>query len=169
LRRLRQRGDQAARSGRGSGARGISRRGLFGAAGGVTLPALAACGGAGGGAAPARQEAAGTIRYLTWWGTDRVAVIDAWKAGFRAEAPRVTVETELVAQAEYPAKVQVGLASGTAPDVVLARHEAQTRWYELDAVVAWRWSSDLTVLNGVPVRLRVRLKDADVYAIQFRD
>lgn len=40
---------------------------------------------------------------------------------------------------------------------------------ELAAVAAWKGGSDLTALRGKPVRLRVRLKDADLYALRFAD
>lgn len=38
----------------------------------------------------------------------------------------------------------------------------------LDQVVAWKAGSDLSKLASQPIRLRVVLKDADLYAIQFR-
>lgn len=39
----------------------------------------------------------------------------------------------------------------------------------LDRSVKWKSKSDLTSLNGQPVRLRFVLKDADLYSFQFRD
>jgi hypothetical protein len=39
---------------------------------------------------------------------------------------------------------------------------------ELARVVRWRSGSDLTSLSGQPVRLRFTLKDASLYALQFR-
>ncbi len=39
---------------------------------------------------------------------------------------------------------------------------------ELDRVVSWTSGSDLRALAGKPIRLRLVMKDADVYAIQFR-
>jgi len=39
---------------------------------------------------------------------------------------------------------------------------------EIDRAVAWKGGSDLGALSGRPVRLRFVLKDADLYAIQFR-
>jgi len=39
---------------------------------------------------------------------------------------------------------------------------------ELDRVVTWKGNSDLTSLAGRPVRLRFVMRDADLYAIQFR-
>jgi len=39
---------------------------------------------------------------------------------------------------------------------------------EIDRAVAWKDGSDLGALSGRPVRLRFVLKDADLYAIQFR-
>ena len=38
---------------------------------------------------------------------------------------------------------------------------------ELDRTVTWRGSPDVTQLAGRPVRLRITLSDADLYAIQF--
>ena len=38
----------------------------------------------------------------------------------------------------------------------------------LDQVVTWKGGSDVSKLAGKPVRLRVVLKDADLYSIQFR-
>lgn len=40
---------------------------------------------------------------------------------------------------------------------------------ELDAVVAWKAGGDLSRLAGKPVRLRLVLKDADVFALRFAD
>lgn len=40
---------------------------------------------------------------------------------------------------------------------------------ELDAVVHWKGGEDLSALSGKAVRLRVELKDADVYALRFSD
>lgn len=39
---------------------------------------------------------------------------------------------------------------------------------ELDRVVSWKAGSDLAQLAGKPIRLRLVMKDADLYAIQFR-
>lgn len=38
---------------------------------------------------------------------------------------------------------------------------------ELDATVRWKQGSDLSSLQGRPVRLRVKLKDADLFALRF--
>jgi hypothetical protein len=35
--------------------------------------------------------------------------------------------------------------------------------------VAWKGGASLAAFAGKPVRLRVQLKDADLYAIQFRE
>ena len=40
---------------------------------------------------------------------------------------------------------------------------------KVDSVVAWRGQPDLSGIVGRPVRLRFVLKDADLFAIQFRD
>ena len=39
---------------------------------------------------------------------------------------------------------------------------------DLDQVVRWKYGSDLSAFAGKPVRLRFRLKDADVYSLRFR-
>ena len=38
---------------------------------------------------------------------------------------------------------------------------------EIDRVVAWKGTSDVSRLAGTPVRLRFVISDADVYALQF--
>ncbi|MCA1809312.1 MAG: hypothetical protein LC725_07690 [Lentisphaerae bacterium] len=38
---------------------------------------------------------------------------------------------------------------------------------EIEHVVAWQGGADLAALRGRPVRLRVRLDDADLYSICF--
>lgn len=40
---------------------------------------------------------------------------------------------------------------------------------ELASVVQWKTGSDVSSLHGKPVRLRIALKDADLFAIQFHD
>ena len=39
---------------------------------------------------------------------------------------------------------------------------------QLDRVVSWKAGSDLSDLAGQPVRLRIELKDADLYSLRFR-
>ncbi|HUX96006.1 MAG TPA: hypothetical protein VMV47_09765 [Bacteroidales bacterium] len=39
---------------------------------------------------------------------------------------------------------------------------------EIERTVEWRSSSDLTKLNNIPVRIRFRIKDADLYSFRFR-
>ena len=38
---------------------------------------------------------------------------------------------------------------------------------QLDRVVSWKTGADLSQLAGKPVRLRIELKDADLYSLQF--
>ncbi|HQM99596.1 MAG TPA: hypothetical protein PLL36_00895 [Candidatus Hydrogenedentes bacterium] len=38
----------------------------------------------------------------------------------------------------------------------------------LDRPVKWEAGSDISSLAGTPLRLRFHMKDADLYAIQFR-
>ena len=40
---------------------------------------------------------------------------------------------------------------------------------KIDSTVAWKDRPDLSSIAGKPVRLRFVLKDADLFAIQFRD
>jgi hypothetical protein len=39
---------------------------------------------------------------------------------------------------------------------------------DLDRVVTWKGSSDLSRFEGKAIRLRFDLKDADLFAIQFK-
>ena len=39
---------------------------------------------------------------------------------------------------------------------------------EIERVVAWRTGSDLTSLAGRTVRLRIEMKDADLFSLRFR-
>ena len=39
---------------------------------------------------------------------------------------------------------------------------------EIERVVAWQAGSDVSTLAGKPVRIRVVMKDADLYSIRFR-
>ncbi len=38
---------------------------------------------------------------------------------------------------------------------------------DLKRIVSWRSDSSLASLNGIPVRLRIELKDADLYSFKF--
>ena len=38
---------------------------------------------------------------------------------------------------------------------------------EVERAVTWKGDGDLSRLAGQPVRLRIRLKDADLYALRF--
>ncbi len=40
---------------------------------------------------------------------------------------------------------------------------------ELDATAKWKQGSSLAALKGQTVRMRVRLKDADLFALRFAD
>jgi hypothetical protein len=40
---------------------------------------------------------------------------------------------------------------------------------DLDAPVSWKEAGGLSRLNGVPVRLRFLLEDADIFSIRFGD
>jgi ABC-type glycerol-3-phosphate transport system substrate-binding protein len=98
-----------------------------------TTAALAACGtpaGSGGPSGAVDAKTSGTVRYLTWWALDRAPTLDEWKKDFKDEFPNVTVEPEVITLAEYNAKFQVAIASGTPPDAVLQNSHAQTRWYD---------------------------------------
>jgi hypothetical protein len=65
-------------------------------------------------------------------------------------------------------KVELQSADGQAlPGFSLADCQEQIG-NELDRLVSWKAGADLGALGGKPVRLRFVLKDADVYALQFR-
>jgi hypothetical protein len=65
-------------------------------------------------------------------------------------------------------RVEIQSADGTPmPGYALADCKAVIG-DELERVVSWKHSSDLSALAGKPVRLRFVLKEADLYAIQFR-
>jgi hypothetical protein len=40
---------------------------------------------------------------------------------------------------------------------------------ELNATIAWKRGPDLSSLAGKPIRLRVVLRDADLYALHFAE
>ena len=40
---------------------------------------------------------------------------------------------------------------------------------ELDAPVLWKSSTNLSQLNGKPIRIKFQLKDADLYSLRFGD
>jgi len=40
---------------------------------------------------------------------------------------------------------------------------------QLDRVVSWQGGADLSTLAGRPVRLRIELRDADLYALRFAE
>lgn len=112
---------------------GMSRRGLLGqAAGWGAALAAAACGlpGAGQPSPAGLKDAAVTVRYLTWWPTERFGTVNAWKTALKDEWPKVNLEVEQTPLGEFNTKFQVGLTSGTPPDVVLSNSHAQTRWYD---------------------------------------
>jgi hypothetical protein len=39
---------------------------------------------------------------------------------------------------------------------------------EIERVVKWKSGSELSSLAGKPIRLRIRMKDADLYSVRFR-
>ena len=86
----------------------------------------------GGPPAGARDQAV-TLRYMTWYGADRLPTTQAWIAAFNGEWPRVTVEIEELLLADVPTKFQAQLAGGTPPDVILANSHAQTKWFDSGA------------------------------------
>ena len=50
---------------------------------------------------------------------------------------------------------------GYASPVVIDRHDS------LDRIVTWQGNTDVSSLAGNPVRLRFRLRDAEIYSLQF--
>ena len=100
-----------------------------------TAAGVAACGmpGQPGGPPAGARDQAVTLRYMTWYGADRLPTTQAWIAAFNAEWPKVTVEIEELALADVPTKFQAQLAGGTPPDVILADSHAQTKWFDSGA------------------------------------
>jgi len=100
-----------------------------------TAAGVAACGmpGQPGGPPAGARDQAVTLRYMTWYGADRLPTTQAWIAAFNGEWPKVTVEIEELALADVPTKFQAQLAGGTPPDVILADSHAQTKWFDSGA------------------------------------
>jgi multiple sugar transport system substrate-binding protein len=107
---------------------------MQGAAAGSAALAAAACGLPGQSAnTAALKEQAVTLRYMTWYGGDRLPTTNAWIKAFNDEWPKVKVEVEELVLADLPTKFQTQLAGGTPPDLVLADSHAQTKWFDSGA------------------------------------
>ena len=65
--------------------------------------------------------------------------------------------------------VRVGLADAAAPIPQFGLYECdEIIGDEIERVVRWKGGSDVSELAGQPVRLQFRMKDADLYSMQFR-
>ena len=64
-------------------------------------------------------------------------------------------------------KVEIQTASGQPINGFRLQDADETFGDELDRTVSWRGSTDVGKLAGQPVRLRITLSDADLYAIRF--
>lgn len=114
----------------------MNRRALLGGSvPAATAAGLAACGmpGQQGGPPAGLKDQAGTIRYMTWYGADRLPTTQAWVKGYHEEYPKVKVEIEELVLADVPAKFQTQLAGGTPSDLILADSHAQTKWFDSGA------------------------------------
>jgi multiple sugar transport system substrate-binding protein len=105
---------------------------LAGATGAAGLAACGVPGQQGGPPAGAREQAV-TLRYMTWYGADRLPTTQAWVKAFNEEWPKVKVEIEELLLADVPTKFQAQLAGGTPPDVIVADSHAQTKWFDTGA------------------------------------
>ena len=96
---------------------------------------LAACGvpGAQSGPPAGLKDQTATVRYMTWYGADRLPTTQAWIKAYNEEYPKVKVEIEELVLADVPAKFQTQLAGGTPPDLILADSHAQTKWFDSGA------------------------------------
>lgn len=119
------------RSNRASHRHTLLRRAATVAAAGGTV-GLAACGlpGQSGGPATSLKSQAVTLRYMTWYGGDRLPTTNAWIQAFQDEWPQVKVEVEELVLGDLPTKFQAQLVGGTPPDLVLADSHAQTKWFD---------------------------------------
>jgi hypothetical protein len=66
-------------------------------------------------------------------------------------------------------QVEVQDASGRALPGYAAADMPALFGDELDATISWRRGADLAALQGQTVRLRIRLKDADLFALRFAE
>ena len=64
-------------------------------------------------------------------------------------------------------KVEIQTASGQPINGFRLQDADETFGDELDRTVSWKGSTDVGKLAGQPVRLRITLSDADLYAIRF--
>src|SRR5688500_12014718 len=96
---------------------------------------LAACGvpGAQSGPPAGLKDQTATVRYMTWYGADRLPTTNAWIKAYNEEFPKVKVEIEELVLADVPVKFQTQLAGGTPPDLLLADSHAQTKWFDSGA------------------------------------
>ncbi|HET7771642.1 MAG TPA: extracellular solute-binding protein [Chloroflexota bacterium] len=96
---------------------------------------LAACGvpGAQSGPPAGLKDQTATVRYMTWYGADRLPTTQAWIKAYNEEFPKVKVEIEELVLADVPVKFQAQLAGGTPPDLILADSHAQTKWFDSGA------------------------------------
>jgi|GEM_PF-1137398 len=116
--------------------RAFSRRSLLvQTASAVSVTGLAACGMPGQQSGPPAgiKDQAATVRYMTWYGADRLPTTNAWVKAFNEEFPKVKVEIEELVLADVPVKFQTQLAGGTPPDLLLADSHAQTKWFDSGA------------------------------------
>ncbi len=91
---------------------------------------------------------------MTW--KDRVFIFLPLEINCRTGAPDfVRVEIQDAAGAPIP-----GYTLDDCPEII---------GDEIERIVAWKQGPDLSRLAGQPIRLRFVMKDADMFALRFRD
>lgn len=92
--------------------------------------------------APAPAQAAEPVRVMVWGGQPEIDTYEKILSRFRQEHPNIPVRLEPVPWGQYMNKLQVYIASGTAPDVVLLNGafirdlEMQGALVDLDPLIA---------------------------------
>ncbi|HEX2517288.1 MAG TPA: extracellular solute-binding protein, partial [Chloroflexota bacterium] len=104
------------------------------AAGAPFLGALAACApGSGQTQLPAQARPGGEVRFLTWSTTWNEPMQPMFQQYTAKTGTKVTLEWET--QADHDAKVTAGLASDTAPDLILSVSQIDTKFYDAGAML----------------------------------
>lgn len=104
---------------------------------------------------------------------DRIASIHAGFAGGEAlTRPLVFAGRQLEINYSTSAagwlRIEITDEAGRALPGYSLAESAEITGDEIEGTARWKAGSDLSALAGKPVRLRIRLKDADLYALRFR-
>ena len=84
-------------------------------------------------AAPAQARPGGEVRFLTWSVTWNEPMGPKFQEYTANTGTKVTLEWET--QADHDAKVTAGLASDTAPDLILSVSQIDTKFYDAGAML----------------------------------